>query len=168
MTATRDTTGMVFDKPSSLWHQRSFALVLQEKVVGQGTVWMYWAPHAESHQRDLTWKHLEGPCVALGAPLRPVFVWGLSDYSYIPKDLLLWAHENMWEAKTGSGLREEDVIAGSEIFLGRILSVSCSYTLLFVSLLSLHQLPVPTWIISLHRCASEHLVLLKLHNGTVS
>lgn len=27
---------------------------------GQGTVCMHWASHAESHQRDLSWKHLEG------------------------------------------------------------------------------------------------------------
>lgn len=29
------------------------------------------------------------PCVALVASLRPVFVLGLSDYSYIPKDVKL-------------------------------------------------------------------------------
>lgn len=37
-----------------------FSLNSVGEVRDQGTVWMHRAPHAESHQRDLTRKHLEG------------------------------------------------------------------------------------------------------------
>lgn len=113
------------------------------EVRGQGTVWM----HAGSHQRDLTWKRLGGPCTASVAPHRPVFLSGLSDYWYIPVGVnsiapwpAAWKYARIW---TGSGSCEDDVIAGSEIFLGRILPVSCSHTLLFVSQLSLRQFQHP-------------------------
>lgn len=138
--------GMMF--ASSLWHQRSLAL-LQFCRKGQGTEdclgvlsLACWEPPDRSNMEASG-----GPCVALAARVRPVFVSGLLDYSYVPEEVILiapwpaarrtWKHVRSW---TGSGLCEEDVIAGSEIFLGRILPVSCSYTFLFVCLLSLRRL----------------------------
>lgn len=63
------------------------------------------------------------------------------DYSFVPRDIILnllwheglkiWKHLRSW---TGSGLKKTSS-QGLRLSLGRILSVSCSYTPLFVSLL---------------------------------
>lgn len=61
------------------------------------------------------------PCVALLAPLRPVFVSGLSDYSCIPEDVVSTSPRPEAQRKQ-EVVCEEDVITGSEISLGRILT----------------------------------------------
>lgn len=77
---------------------------------GQGTVCMHWASHAEHHQRDLTWKHLEGHVLLCWLQSDFVCVSALLDYFYIPEDVILrfpwpealriWKHKRSW---TGSG-----------------------------------------------------------------
>lgn len=119
------------------------------KVRGQGTVWMRWVPHAESHRRDLTWKHLEG-WVLLWWLRSDLFLFRASwiiltsqgSWSWTQPGLKLWGYENMWGAEQ-EVVCAEDVTTGSDISLGRIPSVSCSYTLLFVSRLSLRLLQAP-------------------------
>lgn len=66
------------------------------KVKGQGIVWMYWSQHAESHQRDLTWEHLEGCVLLWGAPHGPVFVWGPWIILTSQRRWSGSGYENMW------------------------------------------------------------------------
>lgn len=65
------------------------------------------------------------PCVALLPSLRPVFVSAPLDYSYFPEDVILRSPrlklrgaESMRGAEQ-EAVGEEDVLAGSEISLGR-------------------------------------------------
>lgn len=107
---------------------------------------MYRPLRAGSHQRDLTRDHLEGH-VSLRWLRSGLFLFRASRIiltsrrrsSWTQPDLTLRGHGNMWGAEQ-EVVCEEDVITGSEISLGRVLSVSCSYTLVFVSQLSLRQL----------------------------
>lgn len=64
-----------------------------------------------------------GPCVAL----RPVFVSGLLDYSYIPEDVIS-SSTPAQSSEEQEVVCEDGVMTGSESTLGRILPVSCSYT----------------------------------------
>lgn len=165
------------------WWTNSYLCVIREamfsfssvgEVRGQGTLWM----HAESHQRDLTWKHLEG---------HVLLCWLHSDlFLFRPVGLFLhpWGHHlaltpawSFEDLKTWVAAQEvvceEDVITGSEISLGRSLSLSCSYTLLFVSKLILRQRRYPDrlglshWTSASYNLQSADFFLLTLHKETV-
>lgn len=105
----------------------------------------------QNHHGDLT-RRSGRPSVALVASLGLVFLSGRLDYSYIPKghkiELALvmkpCGSENI-RGTEQEAVCEDDVIAGLRVSLGRILSVSCSYTPLFVSQLSLRHVLDGVW-----------------------
>lgn len=49
--------------------------------------------HAESHQKDLTWRPLEDGAWLRWLPSDDVFVAGLSDYSCIPEEVILTSED---------------------------------------------------------------------------